>query len=107
MGLQTQDIESTILVKYGGSILRCTVGHVASANITNANFVTEFPGFNFYQEWSNSVYYAIGDIVRHGGYLYIANANNYVSDSLQQMTATNWRYIKSKAVNFAGAGSAL
>ena len=26
------------LVKYGGSILRCTVGHVASANITTANF---------------------------------------------------------------------
>jgi hypothetical protein len=65
------------LVKYGGSILRCTVGHVAAASITNANFVTEFPGFNFYQEWSNSVYYAVGDVVRHGGDLYTANTNNY------------------------------
>ena len=65
------------LVKYGGSILRCTVGHVAGVSIDNDNFVTEFPGFNFYQEWTNSVYYAIGDIVRHGGYLYIANTNNY------------------------------
>ena len=47
------------LVKYGGSILRCTVGHTASSSIDNDNFVTEFPGFNFYQEWANAVYYAV------------------------------------------------
>jgi hypothetical protein len=88
------------LVKYGGSILRCTVGHVASTNITNANFITEFPGFNFYQTWSNSVYYAIGDIVRHGGYLYIANVNNYGIGSPSEDT-TNWKVL-SKAVNFVG-----
>ena len=89
------------LVKYGGSILRCTVGHVSLANITSANFTTEFPGFNFYQEWSNAVYYAIGDIVRHGGYLYIASANNSGSGSPSE-DSTNWS-ILSKAVNFQGA----
>ena len=89
------------LVKYGGSILRCTVGHVSSANITNANFVTEFPGFNFYQEWTNSVYYAVGDVVRHGGYLYVASSNNTASDTPSEDSA-NWS-ILSKAVNFQGA----
>jgi hypothetical protein len=93
------------LVKYGGSILRCTVGHVASTYITNANFVTEFPGFNFYQEWSNSVYYAIGDIVRHGGYLYKANTNNYQRIPAADDT-TQWDVL-SKAINFAGTWSAL
>jgi hypothetical protein len=93
------------LVKYGGSILRCTVGHVAAASITNANFVTEFPGFNFYQEWSNSVYYAIGDIVRHGGYLYKANTNNYQRIPAADDT-TQWDVL-SKAINFAGTWSAL
>ena len=88
------------LVKYGGSILRCTVGHVAESTITNANFVTEFPGFNFYQTWSNSVYYAIGDIVRHGGYLYTANTNNYQRIPAADDT-TQWN-ILSKAINFAG-----
>ena len=88
------------LVKYGGSILRCTVGHVAASTITNANFVTEFPGFNFYQTWANNVYYAIGDVVRHGGYLYIANANNYGSGS-PSVDNINWN-ILSKAVNFVG-----
>ena len=91
------------LVKYGGSILRCTVGHVAASTITNENFVTEFPGFNFYQEWSSSVYYAVGDVVRHGGYLYTANTNNYqrnpaADDNIQ------WNLL-SKAINFVGTWS--
>ena len=88
------------LVKYGGSILRCTVGHVSLSNITNANFVTEFSGFNFYQEWNNSVYYAVGDIVRYGGYLYLANSNNTGSSS-PSIDTTNWAVL-SKAVNFVG-----
>lgn len=92
------------LVKYGGSILRCTVGHVASSAITSANFVTEFPGFNFYQDWSSSVYYAIGDVVRHGGYLYIANTNNYQKNPAADDT-TQWNVL-SKAINFAGTWSA-
>ena len=76
------------------------MGHVAASTITNANFVTEFPGFNFYQTWANNVYYAAGDAVRHGGYLYIANANNYGSSSPSEDIA-NWS-ILSKAVNFQG-----
>jgi hypothetical protein len=92
------------LVKYSGSILRCVVGHVATANITNINFVTEFPGFNFYQEWSNSVYYAIGDVVRHGGYLYTANTNNYQRNPAADDN-TQWNVL-SKAINFAGTWSA-
>lgn len=92
------------LVKYGGSVLRCVVGHVAGANITNANFVTEFLGQNFYDAWDNTVYYAIGDVVRHGGYLYVASANNYASVSPSQ-DPTNWNVL-SKAVNFVGTWDA-
>ena len=91
------------LVKYGGSILRCTVGHVAASTITNANFVTEFPGFNFYQEWSSSVYYAIGDVVRYGGYLYTANTNNYQRNPAADDN-TQWNLL-SKGVNFVGPWS--
>ena len=91
------------LVKYGGSVLRCVVGHVAGGSITNANFVTEFPGQNFYNAWSATVYYAVGDIVRHGGYLYVAAANNYAGNIPPEATTT-WGVL-SKAVNFAGAWS--
>jgi hypothetical protein len=92
------------LVKYGGSVLRCVIGHVAAENITNANFVTEFLGQNFYDSWNNTVYYAVGDVVRHGGYLYVAAANNYASVSPSE-DATNWN-ILSKAVNFVGTWNA-
>jgi len=92
------------LVKYGGSVLRCVVGHTAGGSITNSNFVTQFPGQNFYATWSASVYYAIGDIVRHGGYLYVAAANNYAS-AIPPEAAATWRVL-SKAVNFAGTWSA-
>jgi len=92
------------LVKYGGSILRCITGHVAASTITNANFVTEFPGFNFYQNWSNSVNYAVGDVVRHGGYLYIATTNNYQRNPAADDT-TQWTVL-SKSINFAGTWSA-
>jgi hypothetical protein len=92
------------LVKYGGSVLRCVVGHVALANITNANFVTEFSGQNFYNSWSSTVYYAVGDIVRHGGYLYVAAANNYASISPSQ-DSVNWTVL-SKAVEFVGTWNA-
>ena len=92
------------LVKYGGSVLRCVIGHVASGSITNANFVTEFPGQNFYDSWSNSVYYAIGDIVRHGGYLYVAAVNNYAS-GIPPEASTTWNLL-SKAVNFLGTWDA-
>jgi hypothetical protein len=91
-------------VKYGGSVLRCVTGHVAQANITNANFVTEFPGQNFYDSWLNTVYYAVGDIVRHGGYLYVAAVNNYASVSPAQ-DSTNWTLL-SKAVDFVGTWDA-
>jgi hypothetical protein len=92
------------LVKYGGSVLRCVVGHVAGGSITNANFVTEFSGQNFYNSWTNAVYYAVGDIVRHGGYLYAAAANNYASVSPSE-DSVNWTVL-SKAVDFVGTWNA-
>ena len=92
------------LVKYGGSILRCITGHVASSNITNENFVTEFSGFNFYQTWSSAVYYAVGDIVRYGGYLYISVTNHTNSANISE-DAVNWTVL-SKAINFMDTWSA-
>lgn len=88
------------LVKYGGSILRCIVGHTSDGNIDNDNFITEFPGLNFSATWSNSAYYAVGDIVRYGGYLYVANNNNYQQNPVENSTSA-WNLI-SKAVNFSG-----
>jgi hypothetical protein len=92
------------LVKYGGTILRCIIGHTSENAINDDNFVVEFPGFNFYQEWSNSIYYAIGDIVRHGGYLYIADVNNYQRNPAADDN-TQWMLL-SQGINYLGQWNA-
>ena len=67
------------LVKYGGSVLKCITEHTSSytpGQITNANFQTYLSGFEFDNAWNSSTYYAVGDVVRYGGVVYVAAANN-------------------------------
>jgi len=67
------------LVKYGGSILKCIVEHTSSGtpgDLTSANFETYLSGFNYHSNWSSSEYYATGDVVQHGGVIYVAAENN-------------------------------
>jgi hypothetical protein len=67
------------LVKYGGSILKCITEHTSSLNfgeIDNLKFVTYLPGFAFDNEWNSVLYYAVGDVVRYGGVVYVAAVNN-------------------------------
>lgn len=68
------------LVKYGGSILKCIAEHTSSAvdgQIDNTNFDIYLSGFEYDSNWNSSTYYAVGDVVKYGGLLYIANQNNY------------------------------
>jgi len=70
------------LVKYGGSILKCTADHVASSTVNqidNTKFETYLSGFLTKDEWSSGEFYAIGDIVQVGGTLYVATENNQSS----------------------------
>jgi hypothetical protein len=95
------------LVKYGGSILKCTIEHTASSNITNLNFETYLPGFEFDNAWNSSTNYAIGDVVRYGGVVYVAASNN--SNSQPGINPTfdvgagnpNWTVV-TKGINFRG-----
>lgn len=70
------------LVKYGGSLLKCIAEHTSSnieGEIDNTNFTTYLSGFEHDGLWSSSTYYAIGDVTKYGGQLYIANQNNFAS----------------------------
>lgn len=67
------------LVKYGGSILKCTADHVSSGTlnqIDNSKFETYLSGFLSRDTWDSGEFYAIGDIIRSGGTLYVATENN-------------------------------
>jgi hypothetical protein len=92
------------LVKYGGSILKCITEHTATTNIINLNFETYLSGFEFDNKWNNTVYYAVGDVVRHGGIVYVAAANNTNSEpgnTVFEQNNLNWTVI-TKGVTFRG-----
>lgn len=97
------------VVKYGGSLFVCTDEHTSSSTtnlINNTYFSLLFYGFNFYQTWNNSSYYALGDIVRVSSSLYIAVNNNYNSEPGQTVSNPqenpDWKHLVS-AVNFIGS----
>jgi hypothetical protein len=93
------------LVKYGGSILKCIVEHTATNNITNSNFETYLPGFEFDNNWNSTTYYAIGDVVRYGGVVYVAATNNTNSQpgNSETFEQTNpaWTVV-TKGINYRG-----
>jgi len=97
------------LVKYGGSILRCIQEHTAAsgsgATIDNTKFETYLAGYNFVGDHNPTTAYAIGDVVRYGGFIYRslsnqASATPGFSDSYPQGNP-NWLKI-AEATNYLG-----
>ena len=92
------------LVRYGGSIFRCTETHVSGTeDLDNSKFILEFPGNQFNGDWLPSVYYNQGDVVRYGGFTYFALANNIEVDPSRESddSTVAWGLL-SKTYNFRG-----
>jgi hypothetical protein len=102
------------LVKFGGTVFRCKQGHTASTSVP-VNFEqaeywdVEFPGFQYSGEWNETTVYQVGDIVKHGGWMYYSLVTNYArhpGDSIYQPEEDIvWRIV-SKGINFRGDWSA-
>jgi hypothetical protein len=102
------------LVKFGGTVFRCKQGHTSSTD-TPVNFNQseywdiEFSGFQYSDEWSAETVYQVGDLVKHGGWLYYSLTTNYgsnPSDSRYQSPGSvDWQ-VAAKGVNFIGEWSA-
>jgi len=86
------------LVQYGGSIYRCTETHTSlvfadpdeNPVIDLVRFDVEFPGFEFEQEWSSTIQYQTGDVVRHGGYVWYAINDSFDSNPTLNDSTSNW-----------------
>ena len=67
------------VIKYGGKTYICAVGHISDNDFyTDLNFVPSkwnqmSDGQRWRDEWAVSTSYALNDVVRYGGSLYIAN----------------------------------
>lgn len=104
------------LVTYGGTIFRCKLGHTSGSNeeLTTSfnqaeNWNIEFPGFQYSDEWSPVDVYQVGDLVKHGGYLFYClttNSTSNPSNSIYQAgNNPDWQ-IAAKGINFRGDWSA-
>jgi hypothetical protein len=104
------------LVTYGGTVFRCKQGHTPGTDST-LNFdqglywEIEFPGFQYSNEWSPTGVYQVGDLVKHGGWLYYSLTTNYgsnPSNNQYQLEDRNdpidWQ-IAAKGINFRGTWS--
>jgi len=101
------------LVKFGGTIFRCKQGHTPGVDSTlnfdiEEHWEVEFPGFQYSAEWNDTTVYQIGDLVRHGGWLYYSLTNNYASNPSTNIYQTedrtdppDWQ-IAAKGINFRG-----
>jgi len=101
------------LTTFGGTLFRCKKGHTAGSDSTlnfnqEENWEIEFPGFQFSNEWNTTTVYQVGDLVKHGGYLFYSLTNNYgsnPSNSIYQLEdrvdAIDWQ-IAAKNINFRG-----
>ena len=105
------------LVKFGGTLFRCKKGHTPGTDSTlnfdqDEHWEIEFSGFQSSGTWSSSTVYQVGDVVRHGGYLFYSLTTNYNSNptsSIYQVEdrqdPVDWQ-ILSKGIDFKGSWSA-
>jgi len=93
------------LVRYGANIYRCTETHTANTLVLDlTKFQLEFPGTQAnLLVWDSETDYQEGDVVRYGGYVYFATANNKDVDPSRSAgdSTTAWE-ILAKNSSFAG-----
>jgi len=91
------------LVSYGGSIFRCIETHTSSVALDSTKFEVEVFGTQYDGTWDATVYYSVGDIVRHDGYVYYAVQNNSNSKPYLEVDggSVDW-IVLAKGLNFRG-----
>ena len=92
------------LVKYGGSVFRCSETHTSANVFDDTKFVIEVFGSEFDGTWSGSTYYNVGDIVRHQGFAYYAVNNNISSlpfVNVNGSSSEDW-ILLSRSINLVG-----
>jgi chitodextrinase len=97
------------LVKFGGSIYRCTEEHTSvstgsAVGFDKNKFEIEIPGFQYESVWNSSTEYQVGDVVKYGGVLYYANTSNINIDPTQPEGNDTWSFF-SDSYNFRGKWS--
>ena len=82
------------IVRYNGSIYRCLTGHTSTLNIEDnaANWEVVLEGINYRQDYANTTYYRVGDIVKYGASLWrcITTHTSIDIELANDAQSTNW-----------------
>jgi hypothetical protein len=73
------------VINYGGKTYICTNPHTSNGSdfyLDTANWNIFADGQTWKDEWAINTYYKVGDIVKYGGYLYIANNGHTSADTI-------------------------
>lgn len=80
------------IAKHGGNTFVCAVGHTSTSDF-DADFATYWnkltDGQEWKGDWTDATTYKINDIVKYGGYLYVAN-EAHTSDTLLENDQAKW-----------------
>ena len=78
------------VVKFGSTLYICTLFHTsgASFDLDTAYWTSFVEGLQFENTWTGSVQYQPGDIVRYGGYQYVAKTTH--TSSTPSTGTTDW-----------------
>jgi len=95
------------LVKYGGSIYRCTESHTAQAGaLDDTRFIIKIIGTQSEGEWDPLVRYNVGDVVNYRGFIYYAIRNNFETRPYDANPSASQSWILvSRTYNFIGEWS--
>lgn len=90
------------IVQFGASLWIATTPHTSTSSFIDneSNWEQFVQGFQFEDEWSPAVKYQRGDVVRYGGYQYLAVENNISSNPLDEVSG-DWTLF-SKGIRFLG-----
>ena len=111
--LPSTEYQVNDIVKYGGSLFKCTVTHTSNITALEDDKFSVFAfGIQFDGEWNSTTQYNIGDVVRYGGTSYYAITNNIDSDPSRILRgnssgydSTNDWLVLSKGYQFVGEWS--
>ena len=72
------------VVRYGGKVYICTTAHTSQSDFYTdiSNWDVFADGQAWKGDWAINTYYKVGDVVKYGGYLYIAKNGHTSADSI-------------------------
>jgi hypothetical protein len=94
------------IVKYGGDVYICKTGHTSQATLEadQGKWDLFAAGFDWKGNWAINTTYKVNDVVKYGGYLYIANSAHTSAATLAlglEQNIGNWD-LYSKGIDWKG-----